>query len=329
MFVGPDVAPLEVRLKEGRTLRVRVVDKDDKPIPGVGISPDTWRGHRTLDPEMGLPERTDEGGNWVWNWAPEDEIQSLVLKSGFMQIRGKVMTPREEPYVLTMYPPLVVSGRVVDAETNEPLKSFRVVRGSQTDGKIYWRRPSNLEGKNGSFRVTSTEPRSVHLISIEADGYLPSVSRPIQNDEGQVGIDFELRKGEGPTGIVLLPDGKPAQGALAVLATPSTRVWFRDGLRLAGTRPPQVQTKSDGRFSFAPQTEPFAVVAVHQQGVTIVDRKALESSAEIKLQPWARVEGTLHIGRKVGAQQLVSASRRESAGGHRCPDPVQLRRHDR
>ena len=48
LYVQPDMKPVDFRLKKGQMLRVRIVDKEDKPLEGIRIAPDTWRGYRTL-----------------------------------------------------------------------------------------------------------------------------------------------------------------------------------------------------------------------------------------------------------------------------------------
>src|SRR5262249_37027060 len=48
VVVEEGIAPLEFRLEPGHTLRVRVVDIEGRPIPGVLFATDTWRSYRTL-----------------------------------------------------------------------------------------------------------------------------------------------------------------------------------------------------------------------------------------------------------------------------------------
>ena len=58
------------------------------------------------------------------------------------------------------------------------------------------------------------------FIRIEADGYLPANSRAIIPGETVVDLEFSLKKGTGPSGIVKLPDGSPAVGADVYLNSP-------------------------------------------------------------------------------------------------------------
>ena len=46
------------------------------------------------------------------------------------------------------------------------------------------------------------------------------VSRPFRDGEGEVAFDVTLKKGEGLTGVVLGPDGRPVAGVTVCLVEP-------------------------------------------------------------------------------------------------------------
>ena len=58
---NPQMEPVDFQLEKGNALRVRVVDKDGKPIPGVFVTPDTWRGKRVLC-DLGDPRQNRRRG---------------------------------------------------------------------------------------------------------------------------------------------------------------------------------------------------------------------------------------------------------------------------
>jgi len=76
-------------------------------------------------------------------------------------------------------------------------------------------------GGLGAVRVAFDEPRPGHRVRVEADGYLPAVSRAFKDDEGEVVYDVKLKKGAGLNGTVVGLDGKPLAGVTAVLVTSS------------------------------------------------------------------------------------------------------------
>ena len=80
---NPSMKPVDFRLEKGNTLRVRVVGKDGKPIPGIFVTPDTWRGYRVLC-DLGIRGRTDAEGRWAWTWAPKDAVQTDFGLTGYV-----------------------------------------------------------------------------------------------------------------------------------------------------------------------------------------------------------------------------------------------------
>ena len=71
-------------LKRGVTLKLRVVDAQNRPIKGAWVIPDNWRGTTALRVlrQFGIPTETDEQGIWRWTDAPLGEsIGYDVLKS--------------------------------------------------------------------------------------------------------------------------------------------------------------------------------------------------------------------------------------------------------
>ncbi|MHC4403383.1 MAG: carboxypeptidase regulatory-like domain-containing protein, partial [Planctomycetota bacterium] len=304
--VHADLGPVDFRLEKGRTVRVRVVDADGEGLQGVWMAPDTWREHRTLT-RRGVPRETGAEGRWVWDWAPGDEVLFDLLKQGFMSIRRQSLLPREEEYVITLHRPLEVSGRVVDAESKEPIKAFRVVPGSEREGRPpSWRRYDVKDGKNGEYSVQFSEPRPKYLVKVEADGYLPTVSRSFSADEGKATFDFELTPGTGPEGVVLDHEGNPVEGAQVYLCSGSGRPYVKNGRNIHDREAVKAKTGADGKFRLPPQTEAYSLLVLHDAGFAEVTQASLARASEIRLVQWARVEGVLRVGSGPGVQKEMS-----------------------
>src|SRR6185369_15667275 len=98
------------------------------------------------------------------------------------------------------------------------------------------------------------------VLAAQAEGYLTVQSEVLE--AGQTNYDFQLRRGTGPAGVVVRPDGKPAAGATVVYLTAMQQGNLsaagklsasgnEDGFALASG---QTRTAdAEGRFSFAPQ----------------------------------------------------------------------------
>jgi len=214
---------------------------------------------------------------------------------------------------------LRIRGTVVDAGTGEPVKQFRIIPGG-VDGptRFYWSRGPAIPGSNGRLDVTpfqSVRPRVMpSYIRIEADGYVPINSRPIDDVEGDVTLVFKLHKGRGLSGIVRLSDGRPATGADVRLFNDNIRLPIRNG-RLDSSPPRwraediwQTRTDDAGRFAFQPQDEPFHVIFLHDQGYAQRSEQELARSSQVTLEPWSRIEGTLWIGSRIAARQSIRVS---------------------
>jgi peroxiredoxin len=295
---------VEFRLGPARTIRGQVLDLENKPIDGVWVTADTWRGYRSIR----WRSETDSGGYFEWNEAPADEVLFDLVKEGYMSVRHIPMSCEIDEYVIVMYPPLRVSGTVVDADSNEPIKNFRVVQGIKWEGgeQVHWQQRGAIESTNGRYEQTFTYPYDGHLIRVEAEGYMPGISRVFYSDEGDVVFDFALEKGKGPSGVVYLSDGERAEGAEVILCTASRGANIQNGRNTQKRDSVFVETGADGEFSFPAQTEPYMFVVLHEEGYAEVTEEELTAKPNIVIEPWGRVEGVVRIGSGLGAGETVS-----------------------
>ncbi len=203
---------------------------------------------------------------------------------------------------------IVASGQVVDAETRKPLPAFYLTTGSQDRERtgFDWAESSRRLFTNGAFSVQLDKGNLAPAVLIEADGYLPQCSGPIRGQG--TNMTFLLKKGGGPAGVILTPDGSPAAGRTVWLSRLKDLIVL-GGARMTATNisPEMRSTVTDaaGRFSFAPDIEAFGVVVVDEAGFAEVRAEELASSPQVRLQPWARVEGTLKIGTQPGSNETI------------------------
>jgi uncharacterized GH25 family protein len=304
--VKEGMPPVDFRLEKGGVIRIKAVDKAGKPVEGANISPDHWRNCRNLI-DAGIAGKTDKDGLWTWTWAPKDAVEMSIKKTGYMSIFSYPLKPKETEQVVNLYPSLIISGRVIDAETKEPVKYFRVLRGgsfSPTNGDKtnIWLRVDFVEGINGLYNIVITEPGL--LLRIEADGYKPEISREFKDDEGDVTCDFSLNKGKVLNVAVILPDGKPAAGAnVQIVPTPPGKQVFgqpsvKNGRLLPSGFYEVLKVKADGQLPIEQQDGEFMLIVVHDQGYAQTTSRELMAHPEIKLEAWARVEGVIRQGGK-------------------------------
>jgi beta-lactamase regulating signal transducer with metallopeptidase domain len=306
--VTKDMQPVDFRLAPGKTLRLRVVDTAGRPLAGAGAGPDTWRGYRTLH-FLGLPKTTDAQGRWVWDGAPADAMLCYVYCKGYMSCRKRSLVATDDEQTIVLHPALVISGRISDAATGKPVPECVAREGYESDTP----RPHSVDwspgqrttiSKEGRYSLTISEPAEKRLIRIDVPGYLPAISRAIGNDEGNVTIDFELKKAAGVA--VLTPQGKPAAGATVAICTPQAGAYLDNGVVSSySSRCDRATTDTEGRFSIAPQDSAFSLLISHGSGFAYVTQEQWKQAGPIRLNPWARVEGVCRAGGKPAAEQVM------------------------
>ncbi len=313
--VGDGGEPIEFRLGPSATLRIRVVDRDGKPVVGAFFAADTWRGHRSIR----FRADTDARGQIAWKDAPRDVVLCDMGKPGFMARRRVPLTASEVEQTITFDPELILSGRVTEASTGRPIPEFRIVLGNRFEGqeKIYWTRGEGSVYADGKYTFKLTEPSASYFVRVEAIGYRPVDSRAIRSDEGRQSIDFALERTDALSGVVLAPDGRPAAGVEVAMATRETFVSLSMGGFGRNNNVPIVKTGADGRFAFAPPGDKFLLVALGDAGFADASSDEFAKTCQVALRPWGRIEGRVMIGRKPWAGQPVSfqPTRPDRGGG--------------
>lgn len=298
--VAPEMGPVDFSMKPGGTIRVRVVDEQGNGIPRARIMVQRWRGPVDYFEFDHVDEYTDDRGVWEWHEAPLDELQADIYRPGGMSLSRRVLVAREEEYVFSPPPALVVSGRVVDAGTKEPIASFRVTPGLRnSDPRIgeNWIPHESYEASGGEYRVRFSHDYPAHLVRIEAEGYRVAVSRDIQSDEGDVTFNFELEPAEDIAATILTADGAPASRAEIALGEAGSQINVSQGAIDDGsTYAIRLQADEEGRFQLPARDEPFQVVITHPAGFAYLISEDGKIPDQVTLTAWARVEGTFRVG---------------------------------
>ncbi|MDB6019134.1 MAG: hypothetical protein JWR19_3623 [Pedosphaera sp.] len=189
-----------------------------------------------------------------------------------------------------------VSGRITDSETQAGIRHFRVIPGNAdlTFGLTRWDAQHAVDGTNGDYTVHFDKRWGQPMLQVTAEGYLPDKASvlPLQ----QTPANLILKKGSGPTGRVLLPDGKVAAGVGVLLICANDR---NMGLGSAGQLNPYQnktrlsKTDATGHFSFEPELGMQLLVAAAPEGVKRILVETLKTDSNIVLEPYGRISGTL------------------------------------
>ncbi|MFK7778014.1 MAG: carboxypeptidase regulatory-like domain-containing protein [Gimesia sp.] len=299
-----DMAPVNFSMKPGGKIRVRMVDEQGKGIPKWRILIQRWRGtwntHMELEP---MNEYADENGVWEWNEAPLDEFKADINRPRGMQLSNQPLIAREAEYVFSPPKALVISGRVIDATTKQPIKKFRVTPGLRfktSKNSLFWNPSDSFESYDGQYHIRINRDDPAHFIRIETDNYEVTSSRAIKPTEGNVTIDFALEPAKDITANILTASGEPAAGAEIAVGVAGAQISIKQGkLRKISTYARRLKSDDKGRFRIPPRIDPFQLVILHSAGFAHLKSTAGPIPGEIKLTPWARLEGTFRLGKKI------------------------------
>ncbi len=294
---------LDVQLKPGKQLRLRLIDQQGHPIKDVTLVADHWRGHR---PFGRIRFQSDNDGLIVWDHAPDDPITYAMLTDSF-QSQNLVLQPKDEVQVIRLKRQTVVSGHVLDATTKQPITSFDLIFGTyfppQVPGYTGWAREAALHFQGDSYRYVFSGPAQMdsrdgitpgtegfHRIRIEAPGYEPGVSRPIANDEESVSIDFQLKAAPVIHGVVTAADGTAVKDAQVIVAGPGNPLQIINGVCRSKWDQLSVNTNAQGEYDLPPQEEDFPIAIIQPEaGYFTTTYRALKASPNVKLLPWGSI----------------------------------------
>jgi hypothetical protein len=213
------------------------------------------------------------------------------------------MVARDEEYVFKIAGPLVISGKVVDKETGRPVPKFKAVPGLQWETRYaHFLRDGAVDGRDGRYRLAANSGYEALVVRIEATGYRPVQSRLINDDEGDVTVDFALERGQDVVARVLTSTGEPAVGAAAAITPPDRSVSIAGG-SLSDNVYAVAREVADnaGRIQFVQQEGQFQLTVTHPSGFACVWSEDGTLPGEIKLAAWSRFEGTFRVGAKPAA----------------------------
>ena len=298
--ITPNMDSVDFRMKPGGKIRVRVLDLQGKPVPNASIFFHDWQEFYHDSEFAHVSRDTDANGVWQWNEAPLDQLYADISRPSGMQLSWQPLIARdeEEEYVFRLPAALVISGRVIDAKTREPIKAFQVIPGIPSrESYTTWARRESYLATNGQYRLHPDREGLVHQLRIEAEGYRCAVSREIKRDEESVRIDFELTKAENIAATVLTPEGQPASGAKVALGIVGSRIEITDGtINEGSTSAARCDTDDAGRFRFSCPETAYQIAITHPSGFARLKSSQQKIPNRIQLTAWARVEGTFHIG---------------------------------
>ncbi len=310
--VTGSVADVQFRLSPGQLLRGRLVDEGGKPIANAWV--ETTR--RAID-KVQWSATTDSEGRFAWDSAPAEPLLYSCQVEGFARVYALELRADGSEHTIKMSREspgkdmFEVSGSVVDADSGQPLDSFKVMVGDLTPDWAFPLRFGAL-GKEGRFSLSlrGTSSHDAYKVYVEKDGFLTGVSSELVKRDGNQTLDFRLQRGSGPAGVVLTPAGEPTANAAVLLCTELGGVTMNGPARVEtglNTSTLRVQTDANGRFALPAANNPHGLIVVHDQGFAELSPVQSDTTLQVTLQAWGRVEGRVVLESKPIANERVVA----------------------
>lgn len=294
-------AATEVVLGSGRPLSVVVTDGSGTPVPQPYVQFTRWKGAEGLHSRepfaaAGVPGRGGENGVFTWLDAPTGDVEMMVSAKGYAHVMVRATLPAGVVPV-TLSKPLILSGRVVDDATGEPVSVVRVTpfvafeRGMQSASEF-----DSETLSDGTFRIERRQSDVRHGLMFEATGYRSTQVGPYAMGADVPALTVRLSPAETLRGRVFRPDGEPAAGAKLEVGVPMRPATLASGGGGLGPRP--VYADEEGRFELPSPEGLAALVVTHESGAVVHFGAAALDLGEIPLEPWATATGTAFLNGK-------------------------------
>ncbi len=323
--IDEGMEPIEVRLKRGKTYLGQVVDAEANPIEGVKIDVGDWEIGRKRARLTRITQTDSQGRFRIENLPDQGKVRLDFGKrsSGFLGFSKDIpddLSGRDE---IVMHRTPVFAGTVVDAVSGEPIADFKLTCGIQSSAfgdRLTWSThyKNDVTSEDGAFKKTwsgyhITLPfDGVCCLKVEAKGYLHGSALPAKLGEKYEPCVVRLTKADPFTGVIVDREGNPAVKAQVGWVGPERFAFLKNGkfdtMGYSYQAEPIVKTDLDGVFEVPPSREKGLIVAVHKSGYASVESKDFENGSQIRLTPWARIEGTIAAGDKNAGEFVFGIS---------------------
>lgn len=297
---GEDRQGLRLIWGEGAMIFGQVTNMDGEPVEGASLFAEC--GPRAVqEPYIGFSARTDKAGAYEIIGLPEEHDYLVELHAGsevhITESRKDVVPGTRQDFVLLRA--VVISGRVLAADTGEPIKAYWLNSWETRNDELEWGPDlsSRSDSLSGALRVDNEEGRFSlphmgvgHItIAASAQGYRTGMAHVQATQEGESRSDIVVRlePAEMVRGIVVDTAGNPIAKASIHPGYPASTGEV-------------TKTAADGTFSFLLANANASIIsATHPNltaGWTDFDPDAIrDQPVRIVLSHGGRLEGMVTI----------------------------------
>lgn len=300
--IAAGLSPVNFVLKQGKKLRVRIVDQSGAAVSRVRVSISKWHGAESLynvrHPNVldtGIPGTSDANGMYEWHWAPDSPVELTFRRDGFAEGKTSI-TADESEHVFTLFPRMRIAGTAVDADTGQPIEEFMAVPIIYFQGdSSSVQREDALKCTGGEFSMKFDRCDVEHGLQFEARGH--ATVRTNRYPIGTTVPPLEIRMTPATrfVGRVLDEAALPVANARVYVGSYSEQLSLYefdtdDGGLESNYR---ARTNDRGEFEIAHQFERYALTVVSDAGYGEADRPVGELPGVVTVRPWAKLRGRL------------------------------------
>jgi peroxiredoxin len=290
---------LKIEMKPGNLFQGKVVDETGKPLAGALVQMDRL----DLGPlEYDWSAVTDEQGRFLWDAAPEGVHPYYFSASGYRPRAEPDLAADGRDKIISLRraeegDKTIIDGHVTDGGSKAPITKFSVYL-KEFKGDTIAHSQRTVSATNGNYSV-AVDPASIGcMIEIAAPGYAPQMSDRRSSRDGDQRLDFALEKGDGMSGTVYLPDGKPAAGAEVAVCSEQEGAVLRQGHFEDRFQSTVVAADDNGEFVVPQTAGAQAIFAAHETGFGEANIAGVNGPFRITLAAWGTVKGVATAGGK-------------------------------
>lgn len=302
---------VDIVMLKGTPIVGYVVDVNGNPIEKAELRISDWQGRQLLNWTM----KTDVNGKFSHHHVPAGELKFNVYKKNYMSQTLIINAEQQQEYKVILTPPLIVSGNIIDADTNQPITNCKITTGTvwRNGEQVCWQRSSGWTKTfaAGKYEMQPYGGAVSFVFRVDANDGRFAISRNFEPNEGNVKYDFIIggKQQNLLAGTVYLPDGNTADGAKVYMVKKDRWGQFTNGKAPYWDEELDKATAdAQGKFTLPDCNEAFKLVAMCDGGFADVNSAEFLQKPEIHLQEWGRIEGVVYIGSKLAAGQEVSAN---------------------
>lgn len=298
----------DFKLKRGRKLQLIFVDSEGNPVPKVHVGILEWHGKKHVlynhaAPNVKrtkIPQVSNDQGVYTWDWAPDDSIKLSISSRELGYSKEFEIVANDVPNRFTIPSQFVLSGKVVDSVTGDPVTNFSIVPvkfSSDNDmtGSVEIRHTKSFQSSEFTFGNLNTGGNVKRVaFRFQANGYKEFMTKRFASDSPPLRTTIRIQPAATNSVRVKNPDGEICNDAYVWLARPEQGTQtnsFEDYFSRSRGR----QTVNPkGEFQYSSPSTKHAIVIANRSGYAEKYLEIDEDLGELKLQPWARLEGSVY-----------------------------------